>query len=130
MKRLALILGTALLAACGADEERPAAPAAAPDSTRLVVEVTQAAKPVRFVEACGGARACDAARLRALRAALDDADDGTRACTQQFGGPERARVTGRLEGRRVDVELDRADGCAIAAYDALFAALDRAPPLG
>ena len=52
-----------------------------------------------------------------------------RACTQQYGGPEKAHVTGTLEGRAVDVTLTRADGCGIADYEALFAALGRKPPL-
>ena len=52
-----------------------------------------------------------------------------RACTQIYGGDERAHVTGTLEGRRVDVTFARRDGCGIADYDALFAALERPAPL-
>ena len=47
----------------------------------------------------------------------------------QYGGPERAHMTGVLEGRSVDVTLTRSDGCGIADYEALFAALGRKPPL-
>ena len=79
---------------------------------------------------CGGAEPCDAARVRELRELLLGADDEPeRACTLQYGGPERARVTGTLEGREVDVAVTRANGCGIADYDALFAALGRRPPL-
>ena len=40
-------------------------------------------------------------------------------CTEQFGGPQTARVTGRWDGRPVDLELSRSDGCRIAQWDAL-----------
>ena len=47
----------------------------------------------------------------------------------QYGGPEKAHMTGTLEGKPVDVEVTRSDGCGIADYEALFAALGRNPPL-
>jgi Subtilisin inhibitor-like len=40
-------------------------------------------------------------------------------CTEQFGGPQTARVTGRWDGEPVDLELSRADGCRIAQWDSL-----------
>ncbi|WP_299957735.1 SSI family serine proteinase inhibitor [uncultured Modestobacter sp.] len=40
-------------------------------------------------------------------------------CTQQFGGPQTATVTGRWAGEPVDLQLDRTDGCAIAQWDRL-----------
>jgi hypothetical protein len=123
MRRLGCLLPALLvvaLAACGDDDEQPAAPA---DATELRVEVTHAAsEPIRMTLRCGGD--CDVA-------ALEDAlkTDPERACTLQYGGPERAHVTGTLEGRSVDVTLDRADGCGIAAYETLFTAFGRRPPL-
>lgn len=39
------------------------------------------------------------------------------ACTQQFGGPETATVTGTFDGREVDAEYNRADGCQIARWE-------------
>jgi hypothetical protein len=125
MRRLAcllpVLLAAATLAACGGDDdEKPAAPA---DATELNVEVTEAAsQPIRMTLRCGGT--CDVARLdEALNV------DPDRACTLQYGGPEKAHVTGTLEGRPVDVTLDRADGCGIAAYETLFTAFGRKPPL-
>jgi hypothetical protein len=35
------------------------------------------------------------------------------ACTQIYGGPQRARVTGRIEGRRLWATFARNDGCEI-----------------
>ncbi len=40
-------------------------------------------------------------------------------CTQQFGGPQTARVIGRWDGDPVDLELSRSDGCRIAQWDSL-----------
>ena len=53
---------------------------------------------------------------------LDDpfaplADD--RVCSEQFGGPQTARVTGTWRGAAVDLRLSREDGCAISQWDAL-----------
>ena len=44
-------------------------------------------------------------------------------CTQLFGGPQTARVTGRWAGEPVDLELSRTDGCRIAQWDRLGALL-------
>ena len=40
-------------------------------------------------------------------------------CTEQYGGPQTARVTGRWAGQPVDLSLSRTDGCRIAQWDAL-----------
>jgi Subtilisin inhibitor-like len=40
-------------------------------------------------------------------------------CTEQFGGPETARILGRWSGEPVDLELSRTDGCRISQWDAL-----------
>ncbi len=40
-------------------------------------------------------------------------------CTQQYGGPETARVLGRWGGEPVDLALSRVDGCRLAQWDSL-----------
>jgi len=124
MRLLAALLLCALaLAACGDDGEREAAAPA--DDTRLQVEVTGlGAEPTEMQLVCNGR--CD---IEQLRSAIAGVQDEERACTLQYGGPEKAHVTGTVEGREVDVTIDRADGCGIAAYEALFSAFDRQPPL-
>lgn len=42
--------------------------------------------------------------------------DRTRACTQIYGGPETARVTGTIGGEKVDRRFTRTNGCEIADY--------------
>jgi hypothetical protein len=45
------------------------------------------------------------------------------ACTEIFGGPQRAEITGTLGGKRVDATFTRANGCEIERWDALGAVL-------
>jgi hypothetical protein len=40
-------------------------------------------------------------------------------CTQQYGGPQVAVVTGRYLGREVHSEFSRTDGCEIARWRAM-----------
>ncbi|MCZ2820104.1 SSI family serine proteinase inhibitor [Modestobacter sp. VKM Ac-2977] len=40
-------------------------------------------------------------------------------CTQQFGGPQTAHVTGLWRGEPVDLQLSRTDGCRISQWDRL-----------
>lgn len=40
-------------------------------------------------------------------------------CTQVYGGPQTARVTGVWGGQPVDLQLSRSDGCRIAQWDGL-----------
>lgn len=42
-----------------------------------------------------------------------------RLCTQQYGGPQVATVTGRFLGRDVNSEFRRTDGCEIARWRAM-----------
>ena len=121
--RLAVVLLCALaFTACGGDDEQEAS---SPDATRLQVQVTGAGTEAMEMQlVCEGR--CD---IEQVRSAIAGVQDEERACTLQYGGPEQARVTGTVEGREVDVTIDRADGCGIAAYDALFAAFGRQPPL-
>ena len=39
------------------------------------------------------------------------------ACTQVYGGPQEADVTGTYRGRPVDAHFDRGNGCEIERWD-------------
>lgn len=40
------------------------------------------------------------------------------ACTQQWGGPQKATVTGVVDGVPVDAAFSRTNGCEISSWDA------------
>ncbi|MER5885922.1 SSI family serine proteinase inhibitor [Streptomyces sp. NPDC001941] len=46
-------------------------------------------------------------------------------CTQQYGGPATARVTGTWQGRSVDARFSRTDGCEIGRWNNLAPLLPR-----
>ncbi len=48
-------------------------------------------------------------------------------CTQQYGGPQVAAVTGMFHGRAVDATFQRTDGCEIARWKAMSALLGGTP---
>jgi hypothetical protein len=66
-----------------------------------------------YLRAVGARRACRQAR-RVAR--LLTTAPPRRACTQIYGGPERARVAGSIGGRRVARAFSRTNGCQIADW--------------
>jgi aminoglycoside phosphotransferase (APT) family kinase protein len=46
-----------------------------------------------------------------------------RLCTQQYGGPQMAVVTGTFHGRPVDCGFSRTDGCEISRWNTMAALL-------
>ena len=69
------------------------------------------------------ARSC--ARVRKIAGFLTSRPREDRVCTLLYGGPQKVRVTGRIDGKRVDRRFDRTNGCEIADYDRLARALPR-----
>jgi hypothetical protein len=67
-----------------------------------------------WLRAVGARRAC--AHARRIAALLTRARAPERACTEIFGGPERASVTGRIGARRVRIGFQRRDGCEVADW--------------
>ena len=63
-----------------------------------------------------------AAACKALKdnpAVLNPAPRSTdQACTQQYGGPQQATVTGVVDDSPVDVSFARRDGCEISLWNA------------
>lgn len=131
--RLIVVLSVLLLAACGepggGDSATPRQDAL--DSDRpvdeLVVEqrLDETATPQRWTLTCAGTvrgdhPAGEAAcrHLATLDAPFAPVPDDA-MCTEIYGGPQTARVTGHWHGEPVDLALSRVDGCRIAQWDSL-----------
>jgi hypothetical protein len=56
-------------------------------------------------------------RARKLARLLTKPPSTDRVCTQIYGGPRTAHVTGRIGRSRVDRRFARTDGCEIADWD-------------
>jgi hypothetical protein len=95
-------------------------------STSLQITVWpngQAHAPVRtYTLTCVPARgtlphpALACARLMPLKAPFAPTPSGT-PCTQIYGGPQEALVTGRFRGAPVRADFSRKDGCEIARWN-------------
>jgi len=68
--------------------------------------------------ACALVRNDDKARRR-----LIEGQEKGIMCTQIYGGPEQATVTGTIDGDSVDTTIARADGCGVADWTLLEALL-------
>jgi LysM repeat protein len=71
-----------------------------------------------------GKAACALARSGTVGAIAQQHRIG-RLCEEVYGGPQRARITGRIGGRRVAVTIDRSNGCGIREWNQLEALLGK-----
>ena len=60
---------------------------------------------------------CSSLTRRAVTRLVEGRGPGRLPAPRSTAVPEVARVTGTIEGRRVDVEIDRTDGCGIADWE-------------
>jgi Subtilisin inhibitor-like len=97
----------------------------------IVFKDTAAATPQTWTLTCDptGGTHPDATGACAALAAVDDPFkplDKTMACTEIYGGPQTATVTGTYKGSAVHASFARTNGCEIAQWDKLHAALGSA----
>lgn len=108
----------------------PTAPPTGPGNAELsiTVEPGEGAAAIHYTLVCeAGEAAAESNHPRAQAACaaliaepglLHRKPDPDRACTQQYGGPQKATVTGVVDGVPVNATLSRTDGCEISAWDA------------
>ena len=138
---LALGLTVAALGGCGDSEEEPAARPAVSAPAGGAIELaiayddgkgnkTAATLTCRDGEQkAGGALAGRApaaalcAQARAIAELLTTQPDPRRVCTQIYGGPQTGRVTGTIDGKKVDRRFTRSNGCEIADFRRVAALL-------
>ncbi|MCA0143418.1 SSI family serine proteinase inhibitor [Blastococcus sp. LR1] len=140
MRRLLplVVLPLLLLGACGSqpadDADEPAAGSSADPGTTTGIEQTQndlridvdrgdGSPPESWTLVCAGfvegthpqaQAACDhlAGMTEPFAPLADDL-----MCTEQYGGDQTARITGRWAGQAVELDLSRRDGCRISQWD-------------
>jgi hypothetical protein len=116
------------LAGCGSGDDGGGAPGGAGTPTQLTVRVDpdgdgpEPAEETRI--RCGDDPGCAAAAK--LRPADLEPTPDDMACTQQYGGPETAAITGTLRDREVDARFSRRDGCEIARWEKVAPLLETA----
>jgi hypothetical protein len=123
-----LLAAATLLAACGSESGGggTASGGSPSPATRLQIEFrpTAGSEPLSATLTCGPP---GGTHLRAEEAcaALEQHSDSVApvpqdlACTEIYGGPETATVSGTLDGRRIEAQFSRSNGCEIARWDAL-----------
>ena len=136
---LSLAVLPVLLAGCsGGDEETvtPQAPAAESGGTvnteLTIVSDDGAGKTETWTLTCdpaGGTHpdpeaACAALSAKGTTAMPAVAKD--QMCTQQFGGPQKATITGTWKGEAVNASFSRTNGCEISRWQSLKGLLPEA----
>ncbi|HEV2058811.1 MAG TPA: hypothetical protein VGR11_05600 [Solirubrobacteraceae bacterium] len=133
---LALALGVAAFGGCGDTEDerlaRPGTSVPASGAIELTIAYDDGAgtKTTGSLTCRGGEQRASGAlaapgrasaatlcaRARAIDELLKTQPDKGRVCTQIYGGPETARVTGTIDGVKVDRRFARTNGCEIADF--------------
>lgn len=52
-----------------------------------------------------------------MRSRLVAGPAGEQVCTQIYGGPDVASISGSIEGQEVATQVDRTNGCGISDWD-------------
>lgn len=75
------------------------------------------------VEGLNEQTACTALTDDAARTLLFDGPPSDRVCTEIYGGPDEASITGTLDEQPVDVVITRNNGCGIDDWDSTLAGI-------
>ncbi|HVE99548.1 MAG TPA: SSI family serine proteinase inhibitor [Mycobacteriales bacterium] len=140
MRRLLTAIAglTAVAAGCSDDGDRTASLEPADDGPRDRFTITMSADDkgtgkqswTLTCEPAGGTHPDPPAACAALAGATDPFGPVPRdvACTEIYGGPAVATITGTADGKAVDATYSRTNGCEISRWDALGPVLPGPPP--
>jgi len=117
---LAVACAALAAASCGSDSDSDDedSPSAAGTSLEVTLDIDgeQGEEAARTGSvACESQVECPGAE--SLTAADFEPVPAETACTEIFGGPETATITGNLAGEPVEGEFSRANGCEIERFD-------------
>lgn len=76
---------------------------------------------VPVVDGIDPGTACQRLQDESVSDWLVNGPDPDQVCTEVYGGPQRATITGTIEDRPVQTEVDRTNGCGIDTWDRLLA---------
>ena len=124
---LLALAGCAAPTGGGSDASSSASASGTPadDDLTIVLDRGDGTEPERYTLTCTEAPDGDHPDAAAACAHLEGIEDPfaplptDMVCTEQYGGPETARITGRWHAEDVDVELSRIDGCRIFQWESL-----------
>jgi Subtilisin inhibitor-like len=124
-----LLAAAALLSACGTEGGSDAGSGNSPDrepgtELRIEFQATADGEAVSATLACnplGGEHPRAEEACTVLEENSDSLSPVSRdvACTQIYGGPETATVTGTFRGSPVHARFNRTNGCEIARWESL-----------
>lgn len=121
-----VLLPLLLLVACGASEDAlDTGVAAAASELSVAYDAGDGSAPVTWTLICDDPVSGSHPDAAATCAHLQELDEpfaplpADQICTEQYGGPQTARVTGRWAGEPVDLELSRSNGCSISQWEGL-----------
>jgi hypothetical protein len=98
---------------------------AAEDALSITVDRGDGREPEKYTLVCAGEQPSTHPDAQAACEHLSGLDDpfapiaADVMCTEIYGGPQTAHITGRWQGEPVDLELSRVDGCHISQWDSL-----------
>ena len=121
MRLAALTLAALAVAGCGGNDSSSESDSPTAD-LQISLSVRNSEQPSKLwtLRCPAGGTLPDAAEACSKLARVDDpfapVPQGT-SCTQIYGGPELADVSGTFDGKPVDTQFSRGDGCEIERWN-------------
>jgi hypothetical protein len=115
----------AAVAGCGSVGAAPGTPTPTGQDELVIVARTGEAPAVTWQLTCDPPHGSHPDPATACRVLAEHGDEalpavpGNTACTQIYGGPETATITGTWRGQPVNSSFTRTNGCEIARWSAL-----------
>lgn len=129
MRTWTLVGLTLVVVACGSPSGDPSGANGYPDASLEIVIAHPEAETISYSVTCEGDtsdvdgvdldadRACAALSDSGVRSRLLEGPAGDQVCTEIYGGPDVATISGSIEDLEVATEVDRTNGCGISDWD-------------